>query len=233
MNWLFKFLQSSLGRKVIMSLTGLFLCTFLVVHMIGNLKLFAGADKFNEYAEFMAHNPLIKTVSFGLYFFILLHAVQGIAIWLSNRNAAGGTRYKVNAASPTEARIAARNMGMLGVLILAFILLHMAQFWFYAKIAGMPEWAAGNEAGKEGIMSLYDMVEQAFKQPWVVISYLVGLVALSLHLIHGFQSAFQTLGLSHKKYTPIIKILGWAFAIIVPVGFASMPVYFFVQSIGQ
>lgn len=234
MNWLFKFLTSSLGRKIIMSLTGLFLCTFLVVHMIGNLKLFADVftdhpgHKFNEYAEFMAHNPLIKTVSYGLYFFILLHAVQGLVIWASNRSAAGGrSRYKGKEIAPTEARIAARNMGMLGILILAFILLHMAQFWFYAKIAGMPEFTQG--ANKGELMTLYDLVEAAFKLEWVLIAYLLGLLALSFHLIHGFQSAFQTLGLNHQKYTPIIKIAGWAFSILVPLGFASMPIFFYIK----
>lgn len=231
MKWLISFLTSSLGRKVIMSLTGLFLCTFLLVHMIGNLKLFADntGEKFNEYAEFMAHDPLIKTVSYGLYFFILLHALQGILIYLSNKAAlGGGRRYAGKEISKTEARFAARNMAALGMLILAFILLHMAQFWFYAKIAGMPEKFV------EGIaveMTLYDMVKEAFQQEWVVISYLTGLIALSLHLIHGFQSAFQSLGLNHSKYTPIIKRLGWAFSILVPLGFATMPIYFYVMSI--
>ncbi len=223
MKWLISFLTSSLGRKVIMSLTGLFLCTFLIVHMIGNLKLFADSTghKFNEYAEFMAHNPLIKTVSYGLYFFILLHALQGIVIVMSNKSAVGGgKRYYGKEISPTEARIASRNMGILGILILAFILLHMGQFWLKAKIIGLSEG-----------MTLYDEVKLAFQQEWVVISYLVGLVALSLHLIHGFQSAFQTLGLNHPKYTPLIKGLGWAFSILVPLGYASMPIYFYVMSI--
>ncbi len=222
MKWLINFLTSSLGRKVIMSLTGLFLCTFLIVHMIGNLKLFAGDNghKFNEYAEFMAHNPLIKTVSYGLYFFIILHAVQGILIYLANKSAAGPRRTQLNNTAPTEAKFAARNMAMLGILLLAFILLHMGQFWLKAKVIGLSEG-----------MTIYDEVKLAFEQTWVVICYLIGLVALALHLIHGFQSAFQTLGLNHPKYTPIIKIVGWAYSIIVPLGFAAMPVYFYVMAI--
>ena len=109
MKWLISFLTSSLGKKVVMSLTGLFLCSFLLVHMIGNLKLFADSDghKFNEYAEFMAHNPLIKSVSYGLYFFILLHAFQGFLIYFTNRAAVGGgKRYSGKQVSPTEARTA-------------------------------------------------------------------------------------------------------------------------------
>jgi succinate dehydrogenase / fumarate reductase cytochrome b subunit len=223
MKWLISFLTSSLGKKVVMSLTGLFLCSFLLVHMIGNLKLFAdtSGDKFNEYAEFMAHNPLIKTVSYGLYFFILLHAFQGFLIYFTNKAAVGGgRRYRGKEVSPTEARIASRNMAALGTLILAFILLHMAQFWLKAKIIGLAE----------GV-TLYDEVKIAFSQEWVVIAYLLGLVALALHLLHGFQSAFQTLGINHPKYTPIIKGLGYAFSILVPLGFASMPIYFYLMHI--
>jgi succinate dehydrogenase / fumarate reductase cytochrome b subunit len=223
MKWLISFLTSSLGKKVVMSLTGLFLCSFLLVHMIGNLKLFAdtSGDKFNEYAEFMAHNPLIKTVSYGLYFFILLHAFQGFLIYFTNKAAVGGgRRYRGKEVSPTEARIASRNMAALGTLILAFILLHMAQFWLKAKIIGLAE----------GV-TLYDEVKLAFSQEWVVIAYLLGLVALALHLLHGFQSAFQTLGINHPKYTPLIKGLGYAFSILVPLGFASMPIYFYVMHI--
>lgn len=223
MKWLISFLTSSLGKKVVMSLTGLFLCTFLLVHMIGNLKLFADSSgaKFNEYAEFMAHNPLIKTVSYGLYFFILLHAFQGFLIYFTNRSAVGGgRRYYGKQVSPTEARIASRNMAALGTLILAFLLLHMGQFWLKAKIIGLAE----------GV-TLYDEVKLAFTQEWVVIAYLVGLVALALHLLHGFQSAFQTLGLTHPKYTPLVKIIGYAFSILVPLGFASMPIYFYVMHV--
>lgn len=223
MNWFVNFLTSSLGRKLIMSLTGLFLCIFLIVHMIGNLKLFADSDghKFNEYAEFMAHNPLIKTVSYGLYFFILLHAVQGILIALSNKSAVGsGKRYHGKEISPTEAKVASRNMIALGILILAFLLLHMGQFWLKAKIIGLPEGT-----------TLFDEVKLAFAQEWVVITYLLGLVALSLHLIHGFQSAFQTMGINHKKYSPLIKTIGWLYAILVPLGFASMPIYFYIMHI--
>ncbi len=225
MKWLISFLTSSLGKKVVMSLTGLFLCSFLLVHMIGNLKLFADSDghKFNEYAEFMAHNPLIKTVSYGLYFFILLHAFQGFLIYFTNRSAVGGgRRYYGKQVSPTEARIASRNMAALGTLILAFLLLHMGQFWLKAKIIGLAD----------GV-TLYDEVKLAFTQEWVVIAYLVGLVALALHLLHGFQSAFQTLGLTHPKYTPLVKIIGFAFSILVPLGFASMPIYFYVMHVNS
>ena len=156
-----------------------------------------------------------------MYFFIILHAIQGLVIVFSNRNAVGGgKRYYGKEISPTEVRLAARNMGMLGTLILAFLLLHMWQFWFKAKFGGL---------AIEG--DLFNEVKIAFAEVWVVIVYLVGLVALAMHLMHGFQSAFQTLGLNHKKYTPIIKGVGMAFSILVPLGFATMPIYFYVMAI--
>jgi succinate dehydrogenase / fumarate reductase cytochrome b subunit len=111
-------------------------------------------------------------------------------------------------------------MAALGTLILAFILLHMGQFWLKAKIIGLAE----------GV-TLYDEVKIAFSQEWVVITYLLGLIALALHLMHGFQSAFQTLGINHPKYTPLIKLVGYAFSILVPLGFASMPIYFYIMHI--
>jgi succinate dehydrogenase / fumarate reductase cytochrome b subunit len=96
----------------------------------------------------------------------------------------------------------------------------MGQFWLKAKIIGLPEGT-----------TLFDEVKLAFAQEWVVITYLLGLAALSLHLIHGFQSAFQTMGINHKKYSPLIKTIGWLYAILVPLGFASMPIYFYIMHI--
>lgn len=231
MKWLVSFLTSSIGRKIIMSLTGLFLCTFLVVHMIGNLKLFADTDghKFNEYTEFMTHNPLIKIVSYGTYFFILLHAIQGFFIAFANKAAiGGGKRYHGKEISPTEVRLSARNMAMLGTLVLAFILLHMWQFWAQMKMGTTEMISYEHGAYDHPIKNLYVLVQDAFRYEWVVIVYLIGLVALAMHLMHGFQSAFQTLGLNHKKYTPLIKGLGLAYSILVPLGFATMPIYFYI-----
>ena len=126
MKWIVNFLLSSIGRKLIMSLTGLFLCLFLVVHMVGNLQLFISTDGysdgyvFNMYAYTMTHNPLIKIISYGNYFFILLHAIQGILISIHNKRAKGAG-YEGKEISDTDAKLASRNMIWLGVLIFAFI----------------------------------------------------------------------------------------------------------------
>jgi len=224
MKWIINFFRSSIGQKIIMSLTGLFLISFLTIHLLGNLLLLSndGGVAFNAYAYFMTHNPLIKTVSFGLYFFILLHAIQGTVMMFSNKSAKG-SKYAV---SPKETGSwASKNMGMLGILIFAFIMIHMGDFWFKMKIGSLPmvEIASIDEP----VADLYGRVNLAYKNLLIVILYLIGLIALAFHLSHGFSSAFQTLGLRHKKYTPLITFLGSAYSILIPLGFAIIPLYIY------
>ncbi len=223
MNWVTNFLTSSIGRKLIMSLTGLFLILFLIIHLVGNLQLLIndGGKTFNEYAYMMTNNPLIKVVSWGNYFFILLHAFQGILLWRKNA-AAKGQKYAVSTSE--NASWASKNMGPLGLVILAFILLHMWQFWFQMHYVGLP---MANYDGLE-VSNLYGPVSEAFSQLPFVIFYVACMGFIALHLSHGFQSAFQSMGLNHKKYTPAIKFLGTAYSILVPLGFAIIPVFFFL-----
>ncbi len=228
MKWIIDFLLSSLGKKLIMSLTGLFLCLFLVVHMLGNLQLFfdSTGESFNLYAYTMTTNPLIKVISYGNYFFILLHAVQGILITMYNRKAKGGS-YQGKEVSDTAAKLASRNMRNLGLLILVFLGLHMWQFWAQMHFSSdMPT------ATYDGLVvkDLYKLVQLAFSEAWVVIFYLVSLAGLSMHLMHGFWSAFQSMGLNNKKYAPIIRAIGMGYAILIPLGFATMPIFFYVLS---
>lgn len=225
MKWLINFLTSSIGRKLIMSLTGLFLIIFLLVHLLGNLQLLAndGGDSFNAYAYFMTHNPLIKTVSYGLYFFILLHAWVGIMIWLKNK-AAKGSSYAVR--SNAKVTWASKNMALLGILVLAFIFIHMGDFWFKMKFTD--QLAMVSVSGMDmQVKDLYAQVAYTFSNPIMVGAYLIGMIVLGLHLWHGFQSAFQTLGLSHKKYTPIIQGLGKLYSVVIPLAYAIIPLYYF------
>ena len=227
MSWFTQFLTSSIGRKLLMSLTGLFLILFLIVHLIGNLQLLSadGGRSFNLYAEFMTSNPLIKTISYGLYFFILLHAVQGLIIWSKTRTARGGQGYavKVTRAVNTNGTIA-KSMGWLGTIILIFILLHMYQFWLQMKM-GTVDMA---EYDGEKVKDLFTLVSAAFKDPIYVVIYVVSMIVIAFHLWHGFQSAFQTLGLNHRKYTPFIQGLGKVYSIAVPLGFALIPILMFL-----
>ena len=224
MKWLINFLTSSIGRKLIMSLTGLFLIVFLIIHLLGNLQLLAddGGESFNTYAYFMTHNPLIKTVSWGLYIFILLHAFLGLIIWWKNRAAKGST-YAVS--SNAKVTWASKNMALLGTFVLAFLLIHMGDFWYKMKSEQVDMIAI---AGLDyQVQDLYSKVAYTFSNLWMVIAYLIGLLTLAFHLWHGFQSAFQTLGLNHKKYTPIIQFIGKAYAILVPLVYAIIPLYYF------
>lgn len=228
MSWFTRFITSSLGKKLIMSLTGLFLILFLVVHLIGNLQLLAadGGKAFNKYAYFMTHFLPVTIISWGLYFFIFLHAVQGIVLWLQNRAARGSKRYAVNVTRTVKTSgFASKNMGWLGVIIFVFIAIHMYQFW--AKMHWGPIDTVAYD-GKE-INNLYALVAQVYQQPGFVIFYVISMVVVAIHLWHGFQSSFQTLGLNHKKYTPVIRFLGKAYAILVPLLFAIIPVLMMLE----
>ena len=223
MKWILQFFTSSIGQKIIMSLTGLFLILFLTVHLAGNISLLFSDDgaAFNAYTDFMGHNPIIQTISKGNFFFIFLHAIQGFVIYFKNKSAKG-SKYAV--AAKNNMSWASKNMALLGTLLLAFILMHLGHFWLRFKFfSDMPSVAYD---GKE-VLNAYESVSIIFSNPIWVLCYLIGLVALAFHLKHGFASAFQTLGINHKKYTPIIKGLGFGYAILVPLGFAIIPLYMF------
>jgi succinate dehydrogenase / fumarate reductase cytochrome b subunit len=182
-----------------------------------------GGESFNSYAYFMTTNPLIKTVSWGLYFFILLHAFLGIVIWWKNK-AAKGSSYAVS--SDAKVTWASKNMALLGTFVLAFLLIHMGDFWFKMKFTD--QLAMVNVSGMEAqVKDLYSQVAYTFSNVWMVVAYLIGCATLAFHLWHGFQSAFQTLGINHSKYTPIIKTIGKLYAVIIPLAYAIIPLYYF------
>jgi succinate dehydrogenase / fumarate reductase, cytochrome b subunit len=231
MSWITHFLTSSIGRKFIMSLTGIFLILFLIIHLIGNLQLLAddGGKQFNLYAFFMTTNPLIKTTSYLLYFFILLHAVQGWLIMKANKNAKGAKNYEVKVTnSKSTSSFSSTNMGWLGTIIFAFLLLHLYQFWLQMKLGTLPLVVYDGVVIKD----LYTPVAIAYANPVYVIIYVVAMIVIGIHLYHGFQSAFQTLGLNHKKYTPFIKGLGKIYSLIVPLGFALIPLIMYAKISG-
>jgi succinate dehydrogenase / fumarate reductase, cytochrome b subunit len=220
-NWFMQTLGSTIGRKLLMALTGLFLILFLTIHLIGNLQLLLpdGGKTFNEYAEFMGHNKLIQAVSFGNFFFIVLHIIVSIVLTFQNQ---GARPVQYAYKSKTKVTPAARQMMVLGTLILIFIVVHLVNFWGKAKFGEMPKTA-------EGLHDLYLVTKTAFESPILVGLYVFCMIALAFHLSHGFQSAFQTLGLNHKKYTPFIKTLGAIYSILIPVLYALIPIIMFMQ----
>jgi len=221
MKWLFDFLTSSIGKKIIMSLTGLFLCSFLIVHLIGNLQLLSpDGTAFNEYAKFMTTFLPVKIISWGLYFLILLHAVLGIVLWSQNRKAKG-SKYAVRTTKNTT--FTGRNMALLGSIMFIFIVWHMSKFWAAMKFRLDPD-------AITGLKDVHGEVVHAFGIWWVVLLYVISMIVVGLHLHHGFQSAFQTLGLNHKKYTPLIKGFGVTFSILITIGFSIIPIWMYFQS---
>ncbi|HOY05663.1 MAG TPA: succinate dehydrogenase cytochrome b subunit [Saprospiraceae bacterium] len=227
MSWFSKFLSSSIGQKVIMSLTGIFLMLFLIVHLLGNFQLLKddGGEAFNTYAFFMTHNPLIKIISYSLYAFILWHAVQGIRLWQNNKAARGNIKYAVAHARPGERN--ARNMAWFGIVIFVFIILHMWQFWLQMKMGVLPPVEV--EAYDHPVTNLYIPVAEAFQNLGYVIFYVICMVVIGLHLWHGFWSSFQTLGINHPRYTPLITVVGYIYAVGVPLGFAIIPVWMYLM----
>ncbi|MBP6184858.1 MAG: succinate dehydrogenase cytochrome b subunit [Saprospiraceae bacterium] len=229
MSWFSHFLTSSIGQKLVMSLTGLFLILFLLVHLAGNLQLLAddGGESFNVYARFMTTNPLIKTSSYLLYAFILLHTIQGIMLWRKNRASRGGIDYAVKRtkAVNTSALLSSR-MAWLGIVIFVFLLIHMYQFWLQMKLGNMG--LVTYDAYPEPLKDLYASVYVVYKNPTFVLFYVISMIVVGLHLWHGFQSAFQTLGLNHRKYTPLIHAVGKLYAIVIPALFALIPIYMYL-----
>lgn len=213
MKWITKFFRSSIGKKFIMALTGLFLISFLLIHLFGNslLLLNDGGSAFYGFVEFMESNPLIKIMSIVLVLGFIIHIMQGLDVWMTNRKAKG-IGYAVQTTS--NASFFSKYMFWFGVMIFIFLIFHLSNFWFGLKIT--------HTLDKEG---LYEEVINCFKNPLCILIYELGIIALYMHLKHGFQSAFQTLGLNNSKWTPLIKILGMAYSILVPLGFFFIPLF--------
>jgi succinate dehydrogenase / fumarate reductase, cytochrome b subunit len=211
------FLQSSLGKKLLMGLTGLFLILFLVVHCLVNSFIFfnAGGLTFNIGSKFMATNPLIRIMEYVLFAALILHMVQSLILTMQN-NKARPVKYAVNNGK-ANSKWYSRSMGILGSLLLLFLIIHLAHFWVKSRFTGLPGVDAnGNE-------NLYAVMQEVFQITWVVVVYIAGCISLAYHLLHGFPSAFQTMGWNHPKYNGLIMKTGIAFSIIIPLIFILMP----------
>ncbi len=215
MSWVTKTLTSSLGRKLLMAITGLSLIAFLVVHCGINACIFLndGGETFNEAAEFMAHNWLIRASEVGLMLGFLIHIVDGLMLWKSNSEKRP-VKYAV-VKGEANSTWYSRSMGLLGSLLLIFLIIHLRHFWVVSRFT---------DVITSGEKTLYAEMIEVFQNPIVVVVYVFGCISLGYHLLHGFQSAFQTMGWNHPKYTPFIKSLGTGFSIIVPIIFAAMPI---------
>lgn len=217
--------RSSLGRKLIMSLAGLFLITFLVVHLGINslLILFDSSDNFNVAAHFMSTNGVIRVMEFVLFGGFILHMLYGVILQIQNWISRGSIGYKKENHSQTS--FFSKYMFHTAMIIAVFLVIHLANFYVKARFLGETEEITVN--GKH-VHDLGQLVLDLFQIPGYVIFYIAALLFLGFHLHHGFQSAFQTLGLNHKTYSPFIKKLGIAYTIVVTAGFIAIPlvIYF-------
>jgi succinate dehydrogenase / fumarate reductase cytochrome b subunit len=219
LNWLRKVLTSSIGKKVQMGISGLLLCGFLVAHLGGNLLLYVpdGGKAYNEYAHALhARKLLLPAAEIGLLVLFAWHLL--LAVTTNRENAdARPTDYSMKRSKQEPGPIAQPASSVMmttGVVVLLFVLLHLADFRFELRNHG----SAGEEPFAKAVRLLQD--------PITCVGYIIGTLVLGYHVLHGFQSAFQSLGLNHPKYTPCIQKLSVVFAIIVGAGFASLPLWF-------
>ena len=216
MNWKQSF-STSIGKKLLVGATGLFLIVFLVVHCYVNAMVFwpDRGEHFTEAAKFMGGNVFIRIMEFGLFGGLLLHIIQGLMLTSQNMKRRP-VKYAVRAGNKTSPWYS-RSMGILGSLILIFLVIHLADFWAPNRYGQLldPSWKDTD---------LYLKMLARFSTPWVVVVYVLGCFSLSWHLVHGFYSAFQTFGMATHRYKKLIRSIGVGFAIIVPLIFASMPV---------
>lgn len=205
------FLNSTVGRKVIMSLSGLFLCSFLVIHLTINLFALRGdGSEFEAYGHFMATHPVIRPLEWGLFAGFLLHAVLGIILTLINRGARP-VQYEVNKANENSSWVS-RLAWLTGIFVGVFLVVHINTFFVQSRFFGRGP--------------MFDILVEAFSSPVYVVFYLVALLFLAYHLRHGIQSACQTLGLYVGKYKGLVNALGVIFWFLIPLGFAIIPLYF-------
>jgi succinate dehydrogenase / fumarate reductase cytochrome b subunit len=228
-----QFFTSAVGRKIVMALTGLFLISFLIVHVglnsciFNDLSFFNPQDNgsmFNRAAYFMGNSLIIRIMEIGLFAGFILHIIQGYAVELKNRKMRK-QGYKVGLGNRGSTWMS-RSMAVLGTLIFLYLVMHVSQFWIPSRITqNVPQETYNGKEMHNMFLLMYD----TFQQGWVVILYLIGVASLCFHLLHGFHAAFRSMGVHNKKYLSLLKGLGYGFSVIVCLLFALMPISMYLQ----
>lgn len=211
---------SSVGKKLVMGLTGLFLISFLVVHVGINACIWFNDDgvTFNKAAHFMGSSAVIRIMEVGLFAGFFIHIIQGLVLEFQNRSKRG-VGYAVKMGN-RGSKWYSRSMGLLGTILLLFLIIHWKQFWIPSRFTGVNSTVID---GKE-MHNLFNLMKVTFSELWVVVIYVIACFSLCWHLVHGFQSAFRSLGVSNSRYLKMINNTGVGFAVIVSLAFAMMPV---------
>lgn len=219
-------MNSSVGSKAVMAVTGLLLFGFVVAHMVGNLQIFLGPEVYNNYAHTMQGlGPLLWVARIGLLAIFLAHVVTSLRLAAKNR-AARPERYVFE--QTVEASIASRTMVLSGLVILVFVIYHLAHFtlkWTNAPGEGL-EYTL-----KSGVVThdVYSLFVLSFRVWYIVLAYIVAQVVLAVHISHGMSSVFQTLGWKAAKYVPIVNRIGPTVALVILIGNLSMPIACFTH----
>lgn len=215
-----EFFTSSVGKKFVMGLTGLFLISFLVVHVGINSCIWAmdGGEMFNKAAHFMGATVVIRIMEVGLFVGIFLHMIQGLVLEFQNRKKRS-IGYQVPMGNKGS-KWYSRSMGLLGTIILIFFIIHWKQFWIPSRFGDVQDVTYNGTA----MHDMFSLMKDTFSEGWVVILYVLACISLAYHLLHGFQSAFRSLGVHNNRYLHLLNALGIGFSIIVPLAFAMMPI---------
>jgi succinate dehydrogenase / fumarate reductase, cytochrome b subunit len=213
-------LSGTLSQKNLMALTGLFLCFFLIIHLAGNLQLLLPTQvaqwQFNFYSKLLSENIFIHIISYILFGGIIAHAIYALVITINNRRA-NGKRYEYDRRGASS-KWYSRKMGLLGTVILFFLIIHLRDFWYEVQFGHLP-------VDKDGQEDLYTLVVTVYRNGWYVLIYVLCMIALGYHLLHGFFSAARTMGFYHPRYVNWIRVIGWIYSIGISAGFALVPVY--------
>lgn len=214
-------LTSSIGKKLIMSISGLFLILFLLIHLLANSAYLLGAEAFDAVIEFMG-SPLVVIMVPVLAAGFIVHIAYAVYLTLYNRKARGSERYAVNNQAQTDSW-ASKNMFVLGIIILGVLVFHLSHFW--AKMQ-LPEFTGGHAQNGN------DLMIQTFGNVWILVCYLVWFVALWFHLTHGFWSAFQTIGANNTKWLSRLKVVSYIYSTFIALGFSVIAIYAYITSLG-
>ncbi|NER36094.1 MAG: succinate dehydrogenase cytochrome b subunit [Oscillatoria sp. SIO1A7] len=211
--------SSSIAKKAVMAITGLLVIGFLAIHFIGNLLLFAGPQAYNQYAHKLASNPLFYLAEAGLLLSFAYHIISGFLVWSRNR-AARSEGYQIQKRLG-KGTFMSKTLMISGIVILAFLILHLVSFKFgeYIPSAENPD-----------IRDLYSLVVAKFHISWYVFTYIACIAVMGLHLSHGFQSAFRTLGLSNDRTLELLRWTSYGLAAFFVLGYSAFPLYFFLSA---
>ena len=213
MNWLIRTLWSSVGKKLMMAVTGFGFLLFLSAHLLGNLTIYGGSDAFNAYAQRLhSLGALLTVFNLGLIVLAVIHISTGLVLFIQNLRARP-TRYHID--RPAGGRTwSSVTMPYTGILIVSFVIFHLLNFTFVDK----------------SNTTIYEIVSSAFTSPLYVGIYIIAVIIVALHVRHGLWSAFQTIGANHPKYMPAIMVASVLFGLVVGLGFGILPIYILVIS---